>query len=231
MAIWCPCRSAWCSSRSRPGSNQGGQPIGLLPRAGIMNLARQRAQTTDGIKRMWREERLQREPPLRPLTPEDLAVNQSFSLDDMENGRWDPVELLDRVRRGVKPMATLVLRRGRTIHLAERALRQAVGQLGLGLSVVRVTPELTLGVVFQGGLRLASFYEPDATLAAFARGGFPLPSRSVFFLPLECFARNVALEAFEPGEKYHMLGLSLGYPVEDTLAMLRGMQTAGGRAG
>ena len=67
-----------------------------------MNAARRRVQATDGIKRMWREERLQREPPTQRLTPEDQAINQTFSLDDLENGRWDPAELLDRVRRGVK---------------------------------------------------------------------------------------------------------------------------------
>ena len=197
----------------------------------MMNAARRRAQVANGLKRMWREERLQREPPTRRLTPEDLSVNQTFSLDDLEDGRWDPLELLDRVRRGVKPMATLVLRQGRTTHLGERTLRKAVGQLGLGLSVVRVTPELVVGVVFQGGVCLARFFEPDATLAAFARGGFPLKCRSVFFLPLESFARNVALEAFEAGEKYHLLGLSRGYPIDDTLALLRGMQAAAGRAG
>ncbi len=67
-----------------------------------MHTVRRRMQATDGIKRMWREERLQREPPTQSLTPEDQAINQTFSLDDLENGRWDPAELLDRVRRGVK---------------------------------------------------------------------------------------------------------------------------------
>lgn len=196
-----------------------------------MHTVRRRMQATDEIKRMWGEERLQREPPTRRLTPEDQAINQTFSLDDLENGRWDPAELLDRVRRGVKPMATLVMRRGRVVHLAERVLRKAVGQLGLGLTVVRVTSELVVAVVYQGGLNLARFYDPDATRAAFERGGFPLKTRSTFFLPLECFARDVALEAFSEDDKYHMLGLSLGYPLEDTLALLRGLHTAGGRAG
>ncbi len=52
-----------------------------------MSAARRRAGVTDGIKRMWREGRLQREPPTRRLTPEDLSVNQTFSLDDIEDGR------------------------------------------------------------------------------------------------------------------------------------------------
>jgi hypothetical protein len=127
-------------------------------------------------------------------------------------------------------MGTLLLRQGRVVHLSERVLRKAVGQLGLGLTVVRVTPELVVGVVFQGGVCLARFYEPETTRAAFARGGFPLEPPAAFFLPLECYARNVALEAF--GEcTYHMLGLCLGYPVEETLALLRGLRMTGGRVG
>lgn len=179
------------------------------------------------IRQMWRLDQLQAERPSQRLTEAEARRNHAFVLDDAEHGEgWDPVDQLDRVRRGVKPMATLTMREGRKVHIPETALRRAAKKLGLGLQVVRVHAQLAVGVVFQGGgVTLSDFYDPDATLALYSRGGVALPSRALsFHVPLETFARRLALEEFDEGVKYQLMGLCFGYPVQETLAFIRGLR-------
>lgn len=181
--------------------------------------------TASGIKRMWREDGARCEAPRGRLTEQDQRINVSFALEDPEHGRYDPVELLDRVRRGVKPMGTLLVRRGRRdIHIHERVLRKAAAQLGLELRLVNAPHGVVWGVVFQGGMDLSRFYDPDAALAAYARAGIPLPPRVLTFqVPLETFARRLALEDFDAPVRFQVTGLCLGYPVEDTIRMVRAL--------
>lgn len=155
-----------------------------------------------------------------------MAENLAFSLDDAEHGRWDPVELLDRVRRGVKPMATLLVREGgsRQLHLCERVLRKTAGQMGLGFRLVQAGDGSLVAVVFQAGLDLSRFYDVDATLAAYARADVPSPPRVLTFrMPLETFARRLVLEDFDARVRHQVLGLCYGYPVSDTIRLVNAL--------
>jgi hypothetical protein len=179
------------------------------------------------IRQMWRQDRLQSQPPSQRLTEAEARRNHAFVLDDADHGEgWDPADQLDRVRRGVKPMATLIMREGRRVHIPELALRRAAKKLGLGLQVVRVHSQAVVGVVFQtGGVTLSDFYDPDATLALYSRAGVAQPSRALsFHVPLETFARRLALEEFDERVKYQLMGLCFGYPVAETLAYIRGLR-------
>lgn len=174
------------------------------------------------MKRMWREHRLTCVPPTRVLTPDDMAVNFGFVLDDAEHGDFDPATLLDRVRCGVKPMATILLREGGCIRLAERVLRKAATVMRLGFTVVAIGRDVW-GVVYQPGVdtTLARFYDIDATISFYrgVRGASKL-SRIYFRLPLETFAVNVVREDFDPGVRYPLLGMCFGYPLHETSALL-----------
>jgi hypothetical protein len=171
---------------------------------------------------MWREEKLTCVPPRRVLTLEDAAENFRFVLDDADHGVFDPAALLDRVRRGVKPMATILLREGGCVHLAERVLRKAAKVMLLGCAIVGVGTA-TWGVVYQPGVNvtLSLFYDVDETISFYrGRRGASKLSRVFFRLPLETFVGNVAREDFAPEVRYPLLGMCLGYPLHETAALL-----------
>jgi hypothetical protein len=194
------------------------------PSGSGMNVVRTRMQTSKRIKRMWQEERARRVRPTRRLTDEDARDNHSFALADNEHSRWDHVELLDRVRRGVKPMATLTLCQGKHIHLAERVLRRAAREMGLGCQAVQVAKGWVEGVVYQTeGVTLAHFYDTDEVARLYS--GVCLP-RTLFDAPLESFARSLVREDFDPAVRFPLMGLCLGYPVQETLRYMKGLKLA-----
>lgn len=86
----------------------------------------------DELRKMFQDVPLSLLPrPVRParLTDEEARVNYRYAWDDKEPG--DACELLHRVRRGVKPVATLVVR-VKQDHFASEA--QVLGAArGLGL--------------------------------------------------------------------------------------------------
>jgi hypothetical protein len=159
--------------------------------------------------------------PIGPISPEDALENHCFRLGDSEHGKNDPKELVDRVRRGVKPMATIHLRAGRRIQVGEASLKQALAAMGMECLVVPIPGTNRVeAVVYQPGLTLADFYCKDEIVARYKVIGVTL-SEDVFSIPLETLASSLAREDFSPDSKLPIMGLCFGYPVSTTLELLR----------
>jgi hypothetical protein len=161
------------------------------------------------------------ERPTGPLCEEDMVENYRFRLGDSEHGKDDPVELVDRVRRGVKPMATILLRCGMHIHLGVKALKHATEAMGLSCQIVNTRGARVEGVVYQKGLTLGHFYPSAETMARYKVANVHL-TEDCFTASLETLARHLANEDFSPAQtKYPMMGMCFGYPVSSTLELLQ----------
>lgn len=160
-------------------------------------------------------------PPAALLTSDELEENYRFRLGDSEHGKNDHVELVDRVRRGVKPMATMLLRCGKHIHLSPKTLKNAVDSMGLAFQIVHTKGSRVEAVVYQKGLTLRHFYCPSDILARYKGAGVQL-REDLFDTPLEELAFSLAKEDFTPAPiKYPLMGMCFGYPVCRTLELLR----------
>jgi hypothetical protein len=176
------------------------------------------------LRRLWYKQPRSKIPtierPFALLTTADAAENYKFRLADSEHGRDDPLELIDRVRLGLKPMATIVLRAGRRVYLGEPTLRKAVEAMGLCYKTVHVYDANRVdGVVFQPGLTLGNFYPAEETASRYQAAGVALPS-GLFSMPLESFADSLAKENFTDNIKLPLTGMCFGYPVPTTLELL-----------
>lgn len=176
------------------------------------------------LRRLWYKQPRSKIPMIeRPfgfLTNADAEENYKFRLGDSEHGKDDPLELLDRVRLGLKPMATIILRTGRRVYLGEPTLRKAAEAMGLCYKTVHVYDANRVdGVVFQPGLTLGNFYPPEETTGRYQTVGVTLPS-ALFSMPLESFADSLAKEDFTDNIKLPLTGMCLGYPVSSTLELM-----------
>jgi hypothetical protein len=164
------------------------------------------------------------EPPSR-LTPEETRENYLYRLDDPTEGKCCPVDLVQRVRMGVKPIATFLLRCQGKHQLTERALLGAVKAFGLKCLMFYVRGGKREAVVFQPSATLAHFYDPEDTIARYKAARVTL-DREIFDAPLESFARALVSGDLPPAVSLPVTGLCFGYPIEETLALL----ASGGRA-
>lgn len=161
--------------------------------------------------------------PETPLTSSDMLENFQFRLGDSEHGLDDPVELVDRVRRGVKPMATILLKCGRHIHLGPTALRRVAEGMGLDCKIVNTKGCRVEGVVYHPRLTLGHFYPVEETIARFMGAGVSL-SREIFAVPLSSYANGLANENFTPLQtKYPLMGLCFGYPISSTIELIKSL--------
>jgi hypothetical protein len=158
------------------------------------------------------------DPPGR-LTPEETRLNYRFRDDDTDEGYDDPVELVQRVRMGVKPMGTVVLRLLRDNRVTERTLGGAVKAFGLKYLVFFVKGGRKEAVVFQKDATLAHYYDPDEVVARYKAAGVTL-DRELFDTPLEVFARPLVGGDLPTETRLPITGLCLGYPIEKTLELL-----------
>ncbi len=179
------------------------------------------------LRRIWYKQPRGKIPMIeRPfgfLSTLDAVENYKRRLDDTERGKDDPVELLDRVRRGYKPMAVITLRTGasKRVFLGEPTLRKAAEAMGLCYKTVHVygAVDRVDGVVYQPGLTLGSFYPQEETFGRFRAVGVSLPA-ALFSMPLESFADSLAKEDFTEDIKLPLVGMCLGYPVSTTIERL-----------
>lgn len=174
------------------------------------------------LKAMWKDEKAMIIRPHPRLTPEDMAENFSYVLGDWYHGNNDLVELVDRVRRGVKPMASIVLRENNTTYFSERPLEKAAREMGMSCQFVSIRSKIIsrrVGVVFQPLTTLSKYYPPDETIARYQAVGVRL-GKELFYTPLETFARGLAHEDFQADVKLPLVGMLYGYPVQETLSAL-----------
>ncbi len=161
--------------------------------------------------------------PDSPLHCNDMLENFQFRLGDSEHGLDDPVELVDRVRRGVKPMATILLKCGRHIHLGPTALKRVAEGMGLDCKIVNTKGCRVEGVVYNPRLTLEHFYPVDEIIGRYAGAGVAL-SRDVFTAPLSSYANSLANENFTPLQiKYPLMGLCFGYPISSTIELIKSL--------
>lgn len=159
------------------------------------------------------------EPPRR-LTGQDAHDNYSFVMDDGEHGPDDPAELMHRVRRGVKPMATFVIRRAGRALSSLRAVRGAAVGFGLDWFAFNTRGGRQEAVVYQKGAKLSDFYDPGEVVARYQAAGVVVDP-AVFAVPLSSLSRPLVHGDFAPELRLVMTGLCLGYPIHETLACIR----------
>lgn len=157
-------------------------------------------------------------PPKR-LTDEETEANYTFRELD---GDLRATELVLRVSAGQKPFGTILLRCPLRMHLPEKTLADTVNRLGLAYTAFFTRKGRRVAAVYQPTCTLGQFYDPDATMKAYAGAGVRL-DRELFETPLVRMARGVVFEEFPGDIKFPLLGLCLGYPVNETIDLLRAM--------
>lgn len=160
-------------------------------------------------------------PPQR-LSQRDLDANYDFRGSD---GDERHNELILRVCAGVKPFAVMLLRTpGRTL-LPEKTLLDASNHLDVNFSAFFTRKGRRVAAVYQGLATLNQFYDRDRTIARYAAEGIVL-DRELFETPLSRLARHVVFEEFPETIKLPLLGLCLGYPINETIDMIRSIKSA-----
>jgi hypothetical protein len=158
----------------------------------------------------------------RRLIAQDVDENYHFRFADEPYGRNDPVVLFDRVRIGVKPMATILLRVEGKHYMMEQTTVLTARAFGLQCRIFFTRTGRQEAVIFQGNTTLAEFYDPDETMAVYQQAGVSLP-RGIFDVQLENFAYAVVTEEMPMAARYPVLGMCLGYPVHETLGLLQSL--------
>ena len=182
-----------------------------------------RKSASQGLRDLWQRMPVSMiprpEPPGR-LTAEDVRVNYFFRNDDTDDGYDDPVELVQRIRMGVKPMGTVLLKTQKENRVTERSLIGAVQALNLKSMTFFVKGGRREAVVFQKGVTLAHFYDPAEVIARYEAVGVAL-DREVFDSPLEVFARPMLAGDIPAPIRFPVTGLCLGYPIEKTIDLIQ----------
>ena len=155
--------------------------------------------------------------PARRLTDEDARLNFAYRAEKNP----DAVELILRVCDGAKPMCTLFMRSAVINHLPESTVRNAVSALGLCFQAWFTLQGRREAVVFQEGATLAQYYDPDAVVARYAQEAGVALDPAVFRAPLSSLARSVVREDFPEDVRLPLLGLCFGYPIAETIDLLR----------
>jgi len=181
-----------------------------------------RKSASQGLRDLWQRMPTSMIPKADPpdrLTPEDTRVNYFFRQDDTDDGYDDPVELVQRVRMGVKPMGTTLLKTLKENRVTERSLKGAIEAFGLKCMVFFVKGGRREAVVFQKGTTLAHFYDPEAVIARYKTVGVTI-DREIFDSPLEVFARPLVGGDIPAPVRLPITGLCLGYPIDKTIDLI-----------
>ena len=151
------------------------------------------------------------------LTHEDTQENYKHRDDD---GVVDPIALLDRIRRGVKPMGTLLIRRQREFFMTQTSVMTAASKMGMRSLFLFARGGRQEVIVYQEAVTLGQFYDPEDTIARYRAVGVEL-SRDLFDTALEVLARPLVKDDFPASLKYPLMGMCLGYPVQETIDFLK----------
>ena len=146
------------------------------------------------------------------LKDEDLRENHLLRLE----GHDDPVELVRRVRSGIKPMATILIRWQTELRVTERALIDSCKAFGLGCKIFFVRDGKRMAVVFQEKATLGHFYDQEDVIARYKTVGVDL-HREIFSTPVEVFARPLVAGDFPSDVALAMASLCQGHPIQETL--------------
>lgn len=175
--------------------------------------------TSTRLRALWKDlpsELVVRAQPPKCLTAEDVEANYEYRCTD----RADPVELLQRVCNGTKPMATMLLRTGREIRIASKTLVDTCKALGLDHEPFFMHGGRREAAIFQVGATLGQYYDQEAVLAQYKEAGIVLDP-AIFTTPIGRFARGVITEELPEAVKFPIIGLCLGYPVAETIALMQ----------
>jgi hypothetical protein len=142
----------------------------------------------------------------------DLRENYLLRLD----GQDDPVELVRRVRSGIKPMAVVLIRWHTELRVTERSLIDSCKTFGLGCKVFFARDGKRVGVVFQERVTLGHFYDPQEIIARYKTVEVDIHPE-IFNTPLEVFARPLVSDDFPPDVALAMHSLCQGHSVQETL--------------
>jgi hypothetical protein len=162
---------------------------------------------------------LQSVEPRRRLTPEESAENFRFVNDDTQDEAYEPAELMHRVRRGVKPMATFLLKKQKQCYLSARSVRGATRAFGLEYRLFYLRGGWQEAVVFQTGAKLADFYDPCEVIARYREVGLELDP-ALFEAPLDSLARPLLFDDIVSHLRLPVKGLCLGYPIAETISLI-----------
>jgi len=165
---------------------------------------------------------LKQAPPVQPaskLTEDEAIENYLYRLGDEEHGKNDPIDLILRVLQGVKPMASIMLKAGQHVRVSFRVTRKVALGLGLGITILTNRWGILEAIVYQKGVTLATFYDPDTVIARYAGIGVKIPPE-FFYVELGYHARELSNEDFEEDLKLPIIGLCYGYPISRTIELI-----------
>ena len=161
--------------------------------------------------------------PPRRVSEEDARINYNYR----GLGMQDPVALVFRVCDGLKPMATILMRCPKRRHATDTAVAVATQRVGLGCQAYWTRTGRREAVIYQPQATLTDYYDPAAVIARYAEIGIALP-QDLFETPLMRFARGLANEQFPEPVRMPLIGLCFGYPLSETIDLIRAMRLADG---
>jgi hypothetical protein len=145
-----------------------------------------------------------------------FECRENVACETVEDKGWAAM-MVDRVVRGVRPIATLPVRRGRRHILQREPLERVLDALALGYCFAR-NPRGGYDMhVFQKGATLAQFYDAEHAVALYQGAGCQL-TREALDQPLEFLAGRLYSEDFGDEVQHPLLGLCFGHPVHEAVA-------------
>jgi len=145
-----------------------------------------------------------------------FECRENVACEGVEEKGWAAM-MVERVVRGVRPIASLPVRRGRRHILQKDPLIRVLDALSLGHHFVHVPCGGYDMLVFQRGATLAQFYDPVHAVALYRGAGFPL-SPEALHQPLELLAGRLFNEDFGAEVQHPLLGLCFGHPLHEAVA-------------
>lgn len=176
--------------------------------------------TSTRLRALWKDlpdDLVMRAKGPRRVTDADAEANYAFRATD----RGDPIDIVQRVCGGGKPMGTLLLRAGREIRVAQSALNETCRALGLQHEDFFQTGGRREAAIFLPDATLGQYYDQAAVIARYREEAGVVLDPALFATPIHRFARGVVSGELPEAVKYPLLGLCLGYPIADTIALVK----------
>lgn len=145
-----------------------------------------------------------------------FECRENVHCEGVEEKGWAAM-MVERVVCGVRPIASLPVRRGRRHILQRLPLIRVLDALSLGHHFARNHGGGYDMLVFQRGATLAQFYDPMQAIALYRGAGFTLTGEALE-QPLEYLAARLYNEDFGGEVQHPLLGLCFGHPLHEAVA-------------
>lgn len=159
------------------------------------------------------------------LTKEDQNYNYLFRGGDTDHDKYDPIELIDRVEKGLKPVAEILL-----MNWNEELVFEKLRESSVDFVLLKNRWSFDVVMVFRPKSYLGDYWSFNDVLITYTSYGlydrkpdfsggrtFVGLLESSFLRPIESFVEKLANEFLDKS----LSGLLYGYPIRETLEEMK----------